>query len=388
MALSLLVAACGGKSIPGGNVHQEPGGAATSGQGPSAEGSGSGTGIGGTGIGGTGIGGTGIGGTGTANPAGSGGSGSSVAPPEASDLTDGGGGDLGHTGRGCGMGTSCRPGSDLPVPAEADGIQIVTPPGMFTVAPGQEIFPNYCATVPGNAEFDVGTVQSWMTPGSSHELIVYQGGTASSGTAGSCVLGANKWLYMASIPGEIVELKMPDGVGVPLPASTQIILNMHFINTGTSSLQPQVKVNLLRARNLQYTAGAMVSFNSQIDVPAASGGVPGTQTVRGTCSVPAGVNFFAYGAITNSRGTAADVNFASGGVTTNIVHTTDWQNPDVGVWLASPFFATYDGDSFMYSCSYSNPGTQPVTVGETAQSNEKCMSVGYYFPTSTTASCQ
>ncbi len=381
MALSVLIAACGGKTTAGGNVHQEPGGpvgAATSGQSPGGEGSGIGTGTGGTGIGGTGA----------ANPAVSGGSGSSsVAPPEASaDLADGGG-DLGHTGRGCGMGTSCRPGSDLPAPAAADGFQIVTPPGMFTVSPGQEIFPNYCATLPGNAEFDVGTVQSWMTPGSSHELIVYQGGTVSPGTSESCVLGANKWMYMASIPGEIVELKMPDGVGMPLPASTQIILNMHFINVGTSDLQPQVKVNLLRARNLQYTAGAMVSFNSQIDVPAASAGVPGTQTVQGTCSVPAGSNFFAFGAITNSHGTAADVNVVREGVTTNIVHTTDWQNPDVAVWPVAPFFASYEGESFTYSCSYSNPGTQPVTVGETAQTNEKCMSVGYYFPAGT-ASCQ
>jgi hypothetical protein len=285
------------------------------------------------------------------------------------------------------MGTSCRPGSDLPAPAAADGFQIVTPPGMFTVAPGQEIFPNYCATVPGNAEFDVGTVQSWMTPGSSHELIVYQGGTASPDTTGSCGLAANKWMYMASIPGEIVELKMPDGVGMPLPAGTQIVLNMHFDNSGTSSLQPQVKVNLLRARNFQYTAGAMVSFNSQIDVPAASGGVPGTQTVRGACSAPVGANFFASGAITNSIGTAADVNFVSGGTTTNIVHTTDWQNPDVGLWTAPSFLTVHDGDSFTYSCSYSNPGTQPVTVGETAQSNEKCMSVSYYFPAAT-AGCQ
>ncbi len=390
MALTVLSAACGGKSIPGGNVHQEPGGtvgAASGGQGSSGAGSGGSAAIGGTGTGGTGMG----------SPSASGGSGSSVAPPDTSDggtaldndgstPADLGDAGSGHPGRGCGLGTSCRPGSDLPVPVSADGFQIVTPPGTYTVQPGQEIFPNYCATVPGNVEFDVGTIQSWMTPGSSHELIDYQGGTD---TTGACTLGANKWLYAASIPGEIVELKMPDGVGVALPASTQIILNMHFANLGTSSLQPQVKVNFLRARNLQYTAGEMVSFNTQIDVPAASGGDAWrTQTVQGTCSVPAGANFFAFGAITNSHATTADVNFASGGVTTNIVHTTDWQNPDVGVWLASPFFATYDGDAFTYSCSYSNPGTQPVTVGETAQSNEKCLSVGYYFPASTTASCQ
>ena len=52
-------------------------------------------------------------------------------------------------------------------------------------------------------------------------------------------------MYAASIPGKIIELKMPDGVGVPLPAGTQIVLNMHFINLGTTPTHPQVKVNFL-----------------------------------------------------------------------------------------------------------------------------------------------
>jgi hypothetical protein len=231
----------------------------------------------------------------------------------------------------------------------------------------------------------VGTVQSWMTPGSSHELIVYQGAAQTSGTTSTCSLGANKWMYAASIPGEIVELKMPDGVGYPLPAGTQIILAIHFINVGTSNEYPQVKLNLLGTPNLRYTAGSMVSFNTSINVPPAGAKGPGTQTVMGTCTAPAGASFFAIGTDTNSHATAADVNLVSGGTTTNVVHTTDWLNPDVGVWTAPQFLAVHDGDSFTYSCAYSNPGTSPVTVGETEASNEKCMAVGYYFPAGSAA---
>jgi hypothetical protein len=281
--------------------------------------------------------------------------------------------------RGCQLGTSCRPGSDLAPPDSTDGFQIVTPPGMFTVGPGQETYPNYCALVPGNAEFDVGTGQSWMTPGSSRDLIVYQGAAPSAGSVSPCSLGADTWIFAASNSGEIVELKMPDGVGVPLPAGGEIIVNMHFINVGSSTEEPQVKVNFLRTRNLQYRAAAMVSFNGSIDVPAATPSGPGQETVMGMCTAPAGANFFAIGTHTHGHATVADVNFVSGAATTNVVHTTDWRNPDVGIWMAPPFLSVHTGDSFTYSCAYSNTGASPVTVGET-QSNEVCETVSYYFP--------
>jgi Copper type II ascorbate-dependent monooxygenase, C-terminal domain len=44
------------------------------------------------------------------------------------------------------------------------------------------------------------------------------------------------------------------------------------------------------------------------------------------------------------------------------------------------------GDSFTYSCAYTNTTSAPVLVGETAASNEMCMAIGYYYPAST-ATC-
>ena len=287
-----------------------------------------------------------------------------------------------HPTRGCGLGTSCIPGNDLTAPAAGEGFQIVTPPGMFTVQPGQETFSNYCAVLPNTAEFDVGRMQSWMPPGSSHELYVFEG-PAGNG----CDPGNASWIFAASIPGTIVELKMPDGVGVPLQPGTQITLSMHFINTTTTVEQPQVKLNLFGTSNLRYKAAAMVSFNVMIDIPGATAAGPGVQTVKGTCTAPAGANFFAIGTHTNSRATVADVDFYSGGTTTNIVHTTDWQNPDVGVWPVSPFLPVGTGDQFTYSCTYANSGTTPVRVGESQAFNELCMTVGYFFPAGS-AACQ
>lgn len=50
-----------------------------------------------------------------------------------------------------------------------------------------------------------------------------------------------------------------------------------------------------------------------------------------------------------------------------------------------PFLTVGSGDSFTYQCSYSNPGSNTLGVGEYA-TNEECLALGYYFPAGT-ASC-
>jgi hypothetical protein len=309
-------------------------------------------------------------------------------------------------------------GADLFPPSVADGFQIVTPDydannvnaAKMIVTPGSEIFLCYAVTLPGDAEFDVGAFQSWMSPGSSHHFIVYQQTGQSvaaatpqpSGTIQNCQVGAGNWVYATSTPGAVVSSTLPDGVGLPFPAGQQLVLNMHFINPGSTTLYPKVKLNILRAKNVVYKAGALVSFNTSINVPAATAAGPGTQTVGGTCTVTAGSKVFSMSTHTHKHATAAVVSFVSGGVTQEIVHTgttsdypaeqltgtgTDWEHPGVSLWKGPGFLAVQAGDTFTYSCSFTNTATTPVTVGETAASNEMCMAVGYYFPAGT-VSCQ
>jgi hypothetical protein len=287
----------------------------------------------------------------------------------------------------------------LPVPAADEGFQIETPDQGIAVQPGMEAFLCFWKDIPGGMAVNIGKMQSWMTPGSSHHFIAFQtgsgaaggfggfggfggGGSQKDGTLSSCGIGAGgQWVYATSVPGRLIELKMPDGVGLPFNANSQIMLNMHFVNPGTTTAYPRVKMNFFYAQNLEYQAAPMVSFNVGINVPgAAADGTPGTQTVSGTCSAPAGAQFFLMTSHTHKHATLTQVNYVSGGQSMNIVNTTDWENPDVGLWNAPDFLTVQQGDSFTYSCTYENTASTPVTVGETAASNEMCMAIGYYFP--------
>ena len=304
------------------------------------------------------------------------------------------------------------PGDDLAAPAAGKGYQIATPDydaadpnaSLMVVPPGQEVFLCYYVTLPNTGEVDIGGFQSYMTEGSSHHFIAYQvsgnggaavGMTQPSGTINTCSAGAGTWLYATSTPGEVIGFNLPEKVGLPFAAGAQIMLNMHFINPGSTTLYPKVKLNLVSTTGAKYRAGTMVSFNRQINVPPATASGPGTQTVSGTCTAPVGSKFFSMSTHTHKHATAAVVSFVSGGTSQEIVHTgqassypadqqqgtgTDWEHPGVGTWLAPNFLTIQTGDSFTYSCSYSNDGDTAVVVGNTAATNEMCMAIGYYYP--------
>jgi len=298
------------------------------------------------------------------------------------------------------------PATDLAPPDPADGIQFVTPAMAYAVQPNQEIFPNYCVVVP--KDIQVGAIRSWMSPNSSHHFILYQNGTATSAATGSaCTQGAGTWVYATSTPGAITGMNMPTGVGLEMPANTQLVVNMHFINPGTTVAYPQIKINILFATNVTQEASTMISFNTSIDIPPATAAGPGTQTVSGTCHAPVGANFFAMSTHTHKHATAATISYTHNGTTTELVHTgalaagasypadqekgsgVDWEHPGVGSWATAPFLTAASGDTFQYSCSYANTTSSAVTVGETAASNEMCMAISYWFPASLgTASCR
>jgi hypothetical protein len=361
-----------GSSTNGGSAS---GGNASSGIGSSTGGSSTGTASGGAS-------------SGSIPSSGSGGS----SGADAGGSTSGGATDGGAAApmRGCGQATSCTPGSDLAPPAAADGFQIVTPDQGLAILPGEEAYYCYYKAIPGNASINVGAFQSWMTSGASHHFILFTGTGGADGTvAGGVVSGGGTgcvpqgtWVYATSTPGQIIELKMPDGVGLPMPANQTLIFNVHVINTGSATLYPKIKLNVLYAKNATASAGAVVSFNSGIAVGAGQ-----TQDVKGYCSnLPAGSKFFAYTTHVHRHGGSVasgaytDVNFVSGGKTTNIVHSTDWENPDVALWGPPNYLTVNPSDQFTYDCHYVNQDATAVTFGETAASGEMCMSIGYYFP--------
>jgi len=252
------------------------------------------------------------------------------------------------------------------------------PPGSITIQPGQEAYYCYHKQVP--QAITVGGFQSWMGKGSSHHFILFEEGAGQAdGAIVSCAFGMGNWRYATSVAGQTIELKFPDTVGLSVAAGEVFDMNTHFVNPGSTPVDAVLKVNVLYAQNVTNFATTMYSFNAGINVPPGSAAGPGTQTVQGSCNPPAGSNFFAITTHTHRWAVEADVNLVHGGQTTNIVKTTNWEAPDTALWNG-PYLTMMAGDSFTYSCSYSNTDAFTVTAGTTAANNEMCMAIGYFFP--------
>jgi Copper type II ascorbate-dependent monooxygenase, C-terminal domain len=306
-----------------------------------------------------------------------GGTGSSSGSPVGSSggSSAGGGGPLGRS-TGCGQASSCTPSDDLAPPA--NGVQYVLPPGSVTIQPGAEAYYCYYRQVP--QAITVGGFQSWMGKGSSHHFILFEEGSGQAdGAIVACAFGMGNWRYATSVAGQTIELKFPEGVGLSVAAGEVFDMNTHFVNPGSTPVDAVLKLNVLYATNVQNYASAMYSFNGGINVPPASASGPGTQTVTGSCNVPQGSNFFTLTTHTHRWAVEADVNLVRGGKTTNIVQSKNWEAPDTALWNG-PFLTMGAGDSFTYSCSYSNNDSFAVTAGTTASNSEMCMAIGYFFP--------
>ncbi len=285
--------------------------------------------------------------------------------------------------------TDTMPAGDLP-PA-VNGFQIKTPDIM--IMPGQEITYCYYFHTPNTGEIVVKSWQSSMTPG-SHHMILYFTSTADmpDGTldpTGNCG-GANLdnlavWTYLAQTPEAEADMPADDGtglpVGMPIAPNQAAAMQLHYLNSTDDVLvvHATLDANGYPANTTYTEAGAYVTYNSKIDIPPG----PGTMaTFGGTCATPAGAKFFTMSTHSHKQTVQTQVMDGS----TIVQTSTDWEHPAATAWTANPFF-TFASGALGYSCNYLNETTNEITAGPSAQTNEMCMAIGYFFPATGSKMC-
>jgi hypothetical protein len=266
----------------------------------------------------------------------------------------------------------------LAVPEAGKGVQIKTT--SFVLMPGQEVYRCYHAVIPVMGDVEVARWESQMTEG-SHHFILYKndGDTSPDGTMDSagCTLGFDqRWIFSSAQPYN--ELKMPQGVAMALASRQQVVFDLHYINTTQKPLTVQVALNVHLAQGTFEKAASLVSFNVGIFLPP-----KGQQTVTGTCTPGNGAKFFLMTTHTHRRGTLATITRMDG---TELVRTTNWDDPTIKHF--DPGFVTFQpGESFNYTCAFQNDLDTTVTIGTSADTNEMCMAITYFYPASAAGSC-
>ena len=308
--------------------------------------------------------------------------GSGGATPGSGGISPGSGGATPGSGGTSNTG-NLDPQGNLIVPAAADGIQLKT--NKFTVAPGQEKFMCWHTQIPPGATVDVKRFESAMSKG-SHHFIFYRAdddtAPLNSLSTGGCTLGfGQQWIYTSGSPHSWLD--MPKDVAISLGAGQRVVFDMHYNNTTDEPIDAQVALNMYLAKGNFTRAGALVSFNTGIFIPA-----NGKQTVGGDCTPGAGAKFFLMSTHTHRRGVGAQITrkTSAGALTDVLVKTTDWEHPGVGQWMDTPLVFG-PGEKFHYSCDFVNDRPALTTVGSSAETNEMCMAITYFYPDTARGSC-
>ena len=59
--------------------------------------------------------------------------------------------------------------------------------------------------------------------------------------------------------------------------------------------------------------------------------------------------------------------------------SSDWEHPGAKTWMSTPFYSFASG-KLTYECTYNNTTNRTILTGDSAQTDEMCMAVGYFFP--------
>jgi hypothetical protein len=259
-----------------------------------------------------------------------------------------------------------------------DAFEIVTKE--ITIAAGDERTHCYYDTIPVDFALGVKRWTSKMSLG-SHHMIVYAlaSGGEPDGTleedcnvlGGAGVSGLPAWSYSAQTPE--ADFVMPEGVGIKLGANQKIVIEMHYLNATTAPLDAHVELTgEYFAEGEEFTpAAAYITYDSTISIPA---GVGQEGTGGGSCALPDDAQFFALSTHAHRRAVLTRVTDGED----MVFESDNWDHPGVVQWDTGEFYAF--GGNLDYHCDFVNDRGQTTTDGPSAETDEMCMAVGYFFP--------
>jgi hypothetical protein len=240
----------------------------------------------------------------------------------------------------------------------------------FDIPPGEEYFRCQNFSNPFGRDVAVLTAETFMTAG-AHHLFVFQRADTTDGPLEPC----SGLEFGASIHRSQQSQQRtfhPPGVGSFLSSSLGLRVQVHFFNSSPDPVRVEVAVTV-RADDPE----AVTELSSQIFINTFGISVPGFSTghARQTCSVPKDVDLYTAGSHMHRHGTYFTARTSDGQL---LFETKQWEEP--APWHFDPPRRLRAGTEIQLDCDYRNDGPQPLSFGESADTNEMCIFTGSYYP--------
>lgn len=223
------------------------------------------------------------------------------------------------------------------------------------------------------------------TPGSHHVLLYRtdltdippgEDGVVDCFAPGREVMSHAQGIVYAS-QSPVGEVKLPEGVGLPITAGSVLLLQAHYLNASPSQLAAEVDVRLTLAEagSVKEDAGVLFFYDPFIAVPP---NARASALMR--CAIPKDIELLTGLSHMHKRGVGFEAFVdAPGGemASAPFYASTDWDHPaplDKPMKIAA-------GSRLRFRCDYSNVGGDNEYVqGQSADKDEMCIFTGLYHP--------
>jgi hypothetical protein len=293
---------------------------------------------------------------------------------------------------------------DAPPPPAANIGQTVTlRADSFSVAPGDEVYK--CQTFPNPFGKDVDLIymDGQMSQGSHHFFLfnldptTVQGREATAALSGTndetpptplhdCLgngIEFHPFPYLSQQPHWIVSYPRPD-MGYPLAAANALMINVHYLNTGSTPIPVGVKITLDSAAPGVVTThiGTIFLNNTLLAVTPTPPSMP--QPYSKTWSegdVDAGgpllpSTYSLFTSWSHMHRTAVD--FQASVNNSVFYEEKNWDSPQL--FVHSPAIQMKGTDPITWTCSYYNDTENTLIFGDSAINNVMCIYMGQYYP--------
>jgi Copper type II ascorbate-dependent monooxygenase, C-terminal domain len=287
------------------------------------------------------------------------------------------------------LSTGC--GNDSSTGAPAGGANTPRAPGFadllvddsWSVDPGAESY--YCKYQTLEEDLYVSKFRPLMPQGTHHVVLGYQEPARPDGfvpaiegahpTAEACtgITFGDVFAFAGTVGTQ--ELAMPEGVAVKIPAGKQLVLGLHFLNTGITPMTGKAGVQAVEpdAADVVHTAEVIAAQSLWFTVP------PGPSTVDTTCTMIGDSTIFAVMPHMHKAGIHMTTTAGPGGTGTTLLDQ-DYVFTEQSYTNLDPPVELKQGEQMNVECDYDNIGSDTLTVGESTTKNEMCITFAYRYP--------
>jgi hypothetical protein len=237
-----------------------------------------------------------------------------------------------------------------------------------------------CSWFPADVRPDaaVKAMHPFATPGVHHVALFWAEGDSVQPDRDCWSFGSN-WVLIAGAGVNSGDVVFPSGIALPLRSGGAYVIQTHMLNAMDHALSIQAGYDLtLTAAGESFTsAGIYVTGVTRFQIPAATMGYS-VETLCPANKLPAGASLINVFPHMHKLGTNFFIERIAGATKQTLLENP-WNFDNQIVVPIQPAVALGTADILHIRCTYDNPGTMPVSFGEST-TDEMCFAVFYYEP--------